>query len=172
MEAPELANFYEIRTDIPIPEEGNKNGLAAAIRRMAYGNSIIIPSAQHMSVHTSARSVGAKVKTRSNKDGTITVWRIDPGARGEAPRSSDPRPQPQSAAAAEPGPAAADSDSTTVTPGDARPLGDMVYVLTPEGGLPTGHYVQDGPYGSNIWISDKDDYGRPVNLNKKKTIFD
>jgi hypothetical protein len=64
---------YEIRKGIPVPSKG----LVDTLRQMEYGDSIVIPAGQHLGVHTCARSVGAKVKTRSNKDGTVTVWRID-----------------------------------------------------------------------------------------------
>jgi hypothetical protein len=69
---------YQIRKDVPIAKDWtDRTGLSATIRQMEYGDSIIIPAGQRISVHTCARSVGAKVKTRSNQDGTVTVWRVD-----------------------------------------------------------------------------------------------
>lgn len=67
---------YEIRKDVPIAEN-SQTGLCAAIRQMKYGHSIVIPAGQRLSIHSCARSVGARVKTRSNGDGAVTVWRID-----------------------------------------------------------------------------------------------
>jgi hypothetical protein len=73
-----VQNTHQIRKDVPIPQDrSTRTGLSATIRRMEYGDSTVIPGDQQMSVHTCARSVGARVKTRSNKDGTVTVWRID-----------------------------------------------------------------------------------------------
>lgn len=71
-----MPDEYEIRKDVPIAQSPSK-GLVAALRQMDYGDSIVISVDQHLSVHSCARSVGARVKTRSNKDGTVTVWRID-----------------------------------------------------------------------------------------------
>jgi len=90
-----LTDIYEIRKDIPLPAAGGKNGLCAAIRRMTCGDSIVVPAGQHTCVHASARSVGAKVKTKSNKDGTVTVWRVDSSSAPSNPvsaASSLPRP--------------------------------------------------------------------------------
>lgn len=96
-----MSNAYEIRNSVPIPDgRNNGRGLSATIRRMVYGDSIVISSGQLTSVYTCARSVGAKVKTSSNKDGTLTVWRIDrdashqpqPSLRAQDRDRDDPRP--------------------------------------------------------------------------------
>jgi hypothetical protein len=44
---------------------------------MECGDSIVIPLEQHASVHTCARRVGAKVKTRNTGEGAVMVWRVD-----------------------------------------------------------------------------------------------
>lgn len=73
-----MSETYEIRKDLPIPESRlRRTGLSDTIRRMECGDSITVPARQRLGVHACARSVGAKVKTRSNRDGTVTVWRID-----------------------------------------------------------------------------------------------
>ena len=73
-----MPDTYEIRKNVPIVDgRGKGRGLAGTIRRMVYGDAIIIPAALQISVHTCARSVGAKVRTRRNDDGNVTVWRID-----------------------------------------------------------------------------------------------
>ena len=55
-----MSEIYEVRSDIPIPDRGRTSGLSATIRKMQYGDSIVIPAGQHLSVHTCARSVGAR----------------------------------------------------------------------------------------------------------------
>jgi hypothetical protein len=94
-----LADIYEIRKDIPIPAPRGKDGLCAAIRRMRCGDSIVVPVEKHLGLHTSARSVGAKVKTRSNRDGTVTVWRIDSLVVGDAKPAAEPAMETRSTAA-------------------------------------------------------------------------
>ena len=85
---------YVIRKGVPVPSSA-RGGLSAAIRRMSYGDCITIPLEQYMSVHTCARSVGAKVRTQSNKDGTVNVWRIDsPPAAEVGPSSAATEPEP------------------------------------------------------------------------------
>ena len=89
-----MSNVYEIQKGVPLPSREGK-GLCATIRLMACGDSITVPSDRHLSVHTSARSVGAKVRTRSNGDGTVTVWRIDPTSHAiSQPTSAQPRITP------------------------------------------------------------------------------
>jgi hypothetical protein len=72
-----MTDSYEIRTDVPVPETTRATGLSAAIRQMNCGDSIVVPANRIYSAHACARSVGAKVKTQSNRDGTATIWRID-----------------------------------------------------------------------------------------------
>lgn len=69
-----LADIYEICKGIPV---GRTAGLCATLRKMECGDSIVIPLEQHASVHTCARRVGAKVKTRNTGEGTVMVWRVD-----------------------------------------------------------------------------------------------
>lgn len=47
----------------------------------------------------------------------------------------------------------------------------MNSILTPDGELPTGHWIQPDPYGPRLWINDVDTQGRPVDITKKKDIF-
>ena len=89
---------YIIKKGVPVPSRV-RGELSATIRRMSYGDCIAIPAEQHINVHTCARAVGAKVKTRSNKDGTVNVWRVDspPAATGPGPVSKpEPATHPQS----------------------------------------------------------------------------
>ena len=58
-----------------------------------------------------------------------------------------------------------DEDSEPITPSMVNSI------LTPDGGLPTGHWIQPDPYGPRVWINDVDAQGRPVNLAAKKDIF-
>jgi hypothetical protein len=85
---------YIIKKGVPVPSSA-RGGLSATIRRMSYGDCIVIPLEQYMSVHTCARSVGAKVRTQSNKDGTVNVWRIDsPPAAEVGPGAAATKPEP------------------------------------------------------------------------------
>ena len=153
---------YKIRKDLPIPAGDKDRGLSATIRAMAYGDSLVIPAKQHLGVHACARSVGAKVKTKSNDDGTVTVWRVDSAA--------EPRPGAQAS------PRATASGTASVAAGDitaadaCRTSEDPLWksIMTPDGDFPTGHYVQETPYGPNIFYPDLDELGRPVNLARKK----
>lgn len=89
---------YEIRRDVPMREgRGGSRGLSGAIRRMGYGDSIVIPAAQQISAHACAKHVGAKVRTRKNEDGSVTIWRTDLAAEPEpvveeSGPSSPPKP--------------------------------------------------------------------------------
>lgn len=67
---------YEIRKDVPVTQS-RRTGLTEAIRNMVCGDSIVIPVNQISSAHPCATAVGARVTTRKNEDGTVTVWRID-----------------------------------------------------------------------------------------------
>jgi hypothetical protein len=147
-----LADIYEIRKDIPIPTPGGKDSLCAAIRRMSYGDSIVVPVEKHLGLHTSARSVGAKVKTRSNRDGTVTVWRIDSPVVGDA-KQRNPDPLQRN-----PDPLQRNPDPLLTI---ARPETRST-VANPALGLPEGYYIQE-PYGPSVWVE-----GKP---SAKKDIF-
>lgn len=70
-----------------IPTLGSR-GLSDAIRRMAFDDKLVIPAAMQGSVHACARSAGAKMKTRSNDDGTVTIWKIASATTGPIPTKS------------------------------------------------------------------------------------
>ena len=72
-----MSDFYEILKGVPLPSRGEKYGLCATLRKMDCGDCIAVSAERRMSIYSCARSVGAKVKTRSNADGTLTVWRTD-----------------------------------------------------------------------------------------------
>lgn len=97
---------YVIKKGIPLPSRVT-GGLSGAIRGMSYGDCIVIPEKRHIGVHACARFVGARVKTRNNKDGTVNVWRVDspPVAAGPGPIL---KPEP---IASEPEPAACPQSS-------------------------------------------------------------
>ena len=84
---------YVIKKGIPLPSRVT-GGLSGAIRGMSYGDCIVIPEKQHIGVHACARFVGARVKTRNNKDGTVNVWRVDspPVATGPGSVAAGPGP--------------------------------------------------------------------------------
>lgn len=90
-----MPDEYEIRKDVPMPASKGKSGLCATLRKMTCGNSITIPAEQQLSVYTCARSVGAKIKTQKEADGTVTVWRTD--------RAAGPEPAAESGAGQAPG---------------------------------------------------------------------
>ena len=161
-----MTDVYEIRKDIPMPAPEEKTGLCATIRRMAYGDSIVIAARQQMTVHTSAKSVGAKVKTRNNGDGTITVWRVDPAAPGSV---ASPTLNSRPAVIADP----AIPDYSVDSPPGAWPQ-IVTTVANPSQGYPEGYYMQQNRYSPRVWIQ-----GRPPETPvpdpapaPKKTIFD
>lgn len=122
-----MTPIYEIRKDVPIPSDGGKQSLCATLKKMTCGDSIIIPADQHLSVHSSARSVGAKVKTKSNKDGTVTVWRVDELKNLSKPTAGTGYPVP---------------------PG--YPKIERT-VAEPSMNLPAGYYIQEDPFSSQLW---------------------
>jgi len=74
-----MAEDYAILKGIPLPERDSKgSGMTSSIRKMEYLDSIIVPESKLASIHACAKSAGARVRTQKNKDGTVTVWRIDP----------------------------------------------------------------------------------------------
>ena len=154
-----MTDLYEIRKDVPMPSEGGRNGLCATIRRMSSGDSIVISAGQHLSVHTSARSVGAKVKTRSNKDGTVTVWRID--------SPSDTAAGPGSAAAPNYAAVPALAGFKSSEPGWPK---IQKTVGNPALGLPDGYWIQEGPFASMTWCEGKPPV--PADSAAEKSIFD
>jgi hypothetical protein len=136
--------IYEIHKGVPAPP----TTLASTIRQMECGESIDIPASKHLGVHTCARSVGARVKTRSNKNGTVTVWRIDravPQATGLRPTAAGPARRAAGSA--------------------APPLGDQpglkpkieVTAANPDLGLPAGYYAQEDAYSPRFWVEGKPD---------------
>jgi len=80
--------LYEIRKGVPVPN----SGLTGIIRKMEYLDSVDIPGDKVSSVHPCASQAGAKVKTKKNSDGTVTVWRTD---RTETSASPVPRFKPK-----------------------------------------------------------------------------
>ena len=139
---------YEIRKGVPAPPVSKAKGLSATLRKMAVGDSIVIPAAQHLGVHTCARAVGAKVRTRSNGDGTVTVWCVVPSPA--VPTSPSDGSVKRSAGA---------------LPENMDPIWETF--LTADGEFPSGEYRQDHPLGPNIWYADRDENGQPVNKHKK-----
>jgi hypothetical protein len=137
-----MAEDYEIQKGIPAPPVSKqKTGMTQKLRQMEHMDCMVVPNSKRGSVYACAAQAGIKIQTQSNPDGrSITVWRI----------SEDTE----------------DTKDTDASP-DSSVSGDMLYVLTPDGGLPTGHYEQPHPYGPNIWINDVDALGRPENRNKK-----
>lgn len=134
---------YEIRDDIPLPSAGKTNGLSAAFRKMTVGQSVIVPAEQQVSIHACARSVGARMRTRNNGNGTVTVWCVTPV------------PQLRSGAAS----------TFQMSSENVDPIWNDH--LTPDGELPSGEYRQDHPLGPQVWYADRDENGQPVNRHKK-----
>lgn len=134
---------YEIRKGIPPPEKG----LVDTLRQMERGDSIVIPSNRHIGVHACAKSIGAKVKTRSNKDGTVTVWRVDDPVAIDKNIFGDPTPVPKTDQAVS---TVAASQLKSVTTGQSK--------ITKAQG---GYFVEDA-YGPSIFVAELDDFGQPV----------
>lgn len=136
-----MEDIYEIRKGVPVPPSVKyKTGMTDTLRKMEHQDSIVVPNSKRGSVYACAAQAGIKVVTQSNPDGlNVTVWRVDePSGAGK---------------------------SVADRPG-SKSVESSIY--TPDGGLPTGHYAQETPYGPNIFYPDLDGQGRPVNLSKKK----
>lgn len=135
-----MTDAYEILKGVPAPPSSKlKTGMTEVLRRMEHLDCIVVPSSKKGSVYSCAAQAGIRVRTKSNPDGRgVTVWRID---------------QP--------------TEDTDTEATDFDVASHMKAVLTPEGGLPSGHYTQPDPYGPCIWVNDTDSLGRPVNLHEK-----
>ena len=151
---------YEIRKGVPVPPRG----LTDTIRKMECGDSIVIPVNRRVAAHNSARSIGAKVKTKANHDGTLTVWRIDSGPAGDTSKSifGDPTPITSASAVAEPAPP--HNGPVPEWPKIARTK------ASPELGLPEGYYIQRGPYDPELWLQGTPPEGPYSQL--KETLLD
>jgi hypothetical protein len=81
-----MTDVFAIRKGVPIPFLSKpKSGLTETLRRMEYGDSIVVPNSKRGSVYSCAAQAGIKIQTQSNLDGsTTTVWRVDEGASGPA----------------------------------------------------------------------------------------
>ena len=135
-----MTDVFAIRKGVPIPLLSKpKTGLTETLRRMEYGDSIVVPNSKRGSVYSCAAQAGIKIQTQSNLDGsTTTVWRVDEGASGPASGLES------------------STDSTYQS------------ILTADGEFPSGEYRQDDPYGPNVWYADCDEQGHPINRFKKK----
>jgi len=129
---------YTIRRGVPIPRA---KGLSGAIKSMGHGDCIDIPAAQQMSVHSCARSVGARVKTRGNGDGTVTVWRTD-SAAGSGSAAVSPAVAPTSV------PTSIFDDAPTPTAAPAPPT-------TLKSPKRSGYY-RTNQWSSRFWTDDLD----------------
>ena len=136
-----MTDVFAIRKGVPIPFSNKpKTGLTETLRRMEYGDSIVVPNSKRGSVYSCAAQAGIEVQTQSSLDGsTTTVWRVDEGAAGPA----------------------LDLESGTDSTHQS--------ILTADGEFPSGEYRQDDPWGPSVWYADCDEQGRPINRFKKKT---
>ena len=135
-----MTDVFAIRKGVPIPLLSKpKTGLTETLRRMEYGDSIVVPNSKRGSVYSCAAQAGIQIQTQSNLDGsTTTVWRVDEGAVGP-------------------------TLGLEAGTGSTYPS-----ILTADGEFPSGEYRQDDPYGPNVWHADCDEQGRPINRFKKK----
>ena len=117
-----MVGLYEIKKGVPIPANA---GLTGIIRKMEYMDSVDIPGDKLSSVHPCASQAGAKVKTKKNSDGTVTVWRMD-------------RTEPE-----------------MTGPGSGCKSGIELTAANPEKGLSAGYYLEESPYGARIWFEGK-----------------
>jgi hypothetical protein len=136
-----MTDVFDIQKGVPIPFSNKpKTGLTETLRRMEYGDSIVVPNSKRGSVYSCAAQAGIKVQTQSNPDGlTTTVWRVDEGTT---------------------------SDSTLDLEYDTGSTRQSL--LTADGEFPSGEYRQEHPYGPTVWRADCDEQGRPINRFKKK----
>lgn len=153
---------FEIRKGVPVPPKG----LTDTIRKMECGDSIVIPVDRRVAAHTSARSIGAKVRTRSNHDGTLTVWRVDPGTgtgTGTAHSSESIFDIPIT----KPAP-------VVTKPTDPRsgppPEWPKIARTAAGDGLPEGYYIRRDAYSPEIWVQGPLPEGPYSPL--KKTLFE
>jgi hypothetical protein len=151
---------FEIRKGVPVPSKG----LTDTIRKMECGDSIVIPIDRRVAAHTSARSIGAKVRTRSNHDGTLTVWRIDPGT-GAAHSSESIFDIPIVIK-----PAAPVVAKPPAPRGGPPPEWPKIAKTAASDGLPEGYYIRRDAYSPEIWVQGPLPEGPYSRL--KKTLFD
>lgn len=150
---------YEIHKGVPVPPKG----LIDTIRKMECGDSIVIPVSRRVAAHTSARSIGARVKTRSNQDGTLTVWRIDsPGSLGAESVFDSPIPIKSASAVVKPASPPSHGGPVPEWPKIARTVAGP--------GLPEGYYIRRDPYSPELWIQGPPPEGPYSQL--KETVFE
>lgn len=88
-------NTYEIESGIPTPEPNSRpNSLTSVLRRMKRGESTCVTAQQRTSVHGCARRAGVKIRTSTQPDGTLRVWRIDGPEFAPPPEETDIFGQP------------------------------------------------------------------------------
>jgi hypothetical protein len=130
--------MFEIIKGNPIPSSSKQTGLTKTLRKMECMDSIVIPENKRSSVNSCATQAGIKIRTSSNKDGTVTVWRTDGGATSSG--AADPSLEPTSVSTPVP---------TFYAPG--YPKIERT-VASPDMGLPEGYYIQEDYFGPRIWI--------------------
>ena len=148
-----MADEYDIRKGIPLPLPplSKQTGLTNTLRKMEYLDSIVIPGDKISSVHPCAGQAGAKVKTKKNADGTVTVWCISPSIATGPPRKTG-RPQKHPlplSTMPKPAPVTAAGGYAT------HPTAVVTTAADPALGLPEGYYSQGDPYGPSIWMEGK-----------------
>jgi hypothetical protein len=128
-----VAELYEIQKGVPAPSSDKKQpGLTKLIREMECGDCIVIPGDKISSVHPCAAQAKAKVRTRKNPDGTVTVWRTD------EPEIDEPAP-------VVPAVISGNSEWPKIEP----------TVADHELNLPEGYYFQAGLYAPRVWMQGK-----------------
>lgn len=136
-----MADAYEIEKGIPPPPSSKrKTGMTELLRKMKHLDSIVVPNSKRSSVYSCAAQAGIEIRTKVNPDGrSVRVWRM------------------------------CEDDSTDEDIlNNPLVLADPNNIYTPDGELPSGRYTQPVPHGPMVWVNDVDEYGRPVNLYKKK----
>lgn len=69
-------NDVEIEKGVPLPPAIGKTGLAALLRRMEVGDSVVLPYARRGSITTAASHMGMKMTTRRLDADMMRVWRV------------------------------------------------------------------------------------------------
>jgi hypothetical protein len=67
---------YKIEKGVPVPPRAKGAGLAAALRSMVEGDSLVIPRQSRSGVYAFAWRFGIKITTREQPGGNYRIWRI------------------------------------------------------------------------------------------------
>lgn len=71
-----METTVKIEKRVPVPQTGRTTGMTGALKKMAIGDSFILPNGiTPYSPHAYAKSAGVKVTVKKQKNG-YRVWRI------------------------------------------------------------------------------------------------